>query len=91
MWKRFSLFQIYTIQAHTFGQRIWVKPWCYWGIFWVHIYSTTLGEKWFFYQPIFNCMSSLTSFELYNYIYFYNFHVDGLASQISEIVNLFGR
>jgi hypothetical protein len=27
----------------------------------------------------------------HNYIYFYNFHVDGLAFQISQIVDLFGR
>jgi len=58
----------------------------------VHIYSTTLGKKWFFfYQPIFNYMSSLISFQLHNYFYFYNFHVDSLAPQISQIVDLFSR
>lgn len=41
-----------------------------------------------FYQPIFNCMSSSTSFQLHNYIFFKKFHMDELAPQISQIINL---
>jgi hypothetical protein len=30
------LAHVYAIQARTFGQRIWNKFCCYWGICWVH-------------------------------------------------------
>jgi hypothetical protein len=41
----------------------------------------------FFDQPIFDCMLSLSLFQLHNYIYFKKFHVYGLAFQISLIIN----